>query len=103
MDHLPHSVKHLSANTGELTPADPLCPSLWKLRLPFCLPEEVAKFLLHVKTLAYQEKPDYQHLQELLSSGASGGLDFSLPTAGPLKASPERPSSDEVGTPEPRS
>ncbi|XP_029691207.1 serine/threonine-protein kinase VRK2 isoform X2 [Takifugu rubripes] len=75
MDHLPHSVKHLSANT-----------------------EEVAKFLLHVKTLAYQEKPDYQHLQDLLSSGASEGLDFSLstgPTAGPLNESPEMSSSDE--------
>lgn len=109
MDHLPHSVKHLSANTGKIGPPPPrLSPLLSKLRdlelrPSFCLPEEVAKFLLHVQTLAYQEKPDYQHLQDLLSSGVSGGLDFSPstgPTAGPLNESPEVSSSDEVGKPE---
>lgn len=108
MDHLPHSVKHLSSNAGKLDPRWPAVSITIKRRvleltLSFGLPEEVAKFLLHVETLAYQEKPDYQHLQELLSSGVSGGLDFSPPTgptAGPLNESPEMSSSDEVGTPE---
>ncbi|CAG05154.1 unnamed protein product, partial [Tetraodon nigroviridis] len=47
MDHLPHSVQHLSTHSVST--------------------DEVAKFLLHVKTLAYHDKPDYQHLQDVLS------------------------------------
>lgn len=50
-----------------------------------CLSDEVAKFLLHVKTLAYHDKPDYQHLQDVLSCGITRSLDFTLPTAGAPK------------------
>lgn len=48
------------------------------------LPDEVASFLLYVKALDYQEKPDYQRLQRMLSSGGGGAgrLDFSLPGGG---------------------
>lgn len=47
------------------------------------LPDEVASFLLYVKALDYQEKPDYQRLRRMLSSGgAAGKLDFSLPGGG---------------------
>lgn len=73
-----------------------------KLRRCFCLSDEVAKFLLHVKTLSYQDNPDYQHLQDLLSISVSGRLDFSLPTgptAGPLNELREMSCSDEVRTP----
>lgn len=76
-----------------------------RLRRYFCLSDEVAKFLLHVKTLSYQDNPDYQHLQDLLSIGVSGRLDFSLPTGpmtGPLNELGEMSCSDEVRTPEDR-
>lgn len=76
-----------------------------ELRRCFCFSDEVAKFLLHVKTLSYQDNPDYQHLQDLLSIGVSGRLDFSLPTgptAGPLNEFREMSCSDEVRTPEDR-
>lgn len=49
------------------------------------LADEVASFLLYVKALDYQEKPDYQRLRRMLSSGArdgAGRLDFSLPGGG---------------------
>lgn len=48
------------------------------------LPDEVASFLLYVKALDYQEKPDYQRLRRMLSSGGGGAgrLDFSLPGGG---------------------
>lgn len=44
----------------------------------------MASFLLYVKALDYQEKPDYQRLRRMLSSGAgrAGRLDFSLPGGG---------------------
>lgn len=42
-------------------------------------PDEVASFLLYVKTLNYQEKPDYQRLRQMLSSGGiARRVDFSL-------------------------
>ncbi|XP_075899090.1 serine/threonine-protein kinase VRK1-like isoform X2 [Nelusetta ayraudi] len=46
--------------------------------------DEVASFLLYVKALDYQEKPDYQCLRRMLSSGGGGAgrLDFSLPGGG---------------------
>uniref|UniRef100_A0A3Q4HJD2 non-specific serine/threonine protein kinase n=1 Tax=Neolamprologus brichardi TaxID=32507 RepID=A0A3Q4HJD2_NEOBR len=41
--------------------------------------QEVAKFLLYVNKLGYQEKPDYQYLKSLLGSAVRGGLDLSKP------------------------
>ncbi|XP_072247613.1 uncharacterized protein [Leuresthes tenuis] len=59
MDNLPDSVQQMSVS-GAST-------------------DEVASFLLYVKTLDYQDKPDYQHLKELFASAVSGRLDFSMP------------------------
>lgn len=44
-----------------------------------CLSDEVATLLLYVKTLGYQDKPDYQHLRAVLASAVTGSLDFSTP------------------------
>lgn len=41
--------------------------------------DEVAKFLLYVNKLGYQEKPDYQYLKNLWGSAVRGGLDLSKP------------------------
>nr|XP_046257683.1 serine/threonine-protein kinase VRK2 [Scatophagus argus] len=59
MDNLPGSVQQLSVS-GAST-------------------DEVAAFLLYVKTLSYQDKPDYKHLKEMLASAVTGTLDFSIP------------------------
>ncbi|XP_041645178.1 serine/threonine-protein kinase VRK1-like [Cheilinus undulatus] len=59
MDNLPGSVQQLSVS-GAST-------------------DEVAAFLLYVRTLDYQEKPDYQHLKKLLGNVVKGKLDFSVP------------------------
>ncbi|XP_013876946.1 serine/threonine-protein kinase VRK2 isoform X2 [Austrofundulus limnaeus] len=71
MDNLPDSVQSASgASTGE-----------------------VASFLLYVRTLDYQDKPDYQFLKELLSCGVRGRLDFSVPdgaAGSPTKSPPIR-------------
>lgn len=55
--------------------------------------DEVAAFLLNVRTLDYQDKPDYQHLKKLLASPVEGQLDFSMP---------EGPAKSAVKTPNPR-
>ncbi|XP_070771681.1 serine/threonine-protein kinase VRK2 isoform X2 [Enoplosus armatus] len=55
MDNLPDSVQQLSVS-GSGT-------------------DEVAEFLLYVKTLDYQNKPDYQLLKDLLGRAATGRLD----------------------------
>nr|XP_020506737.1 serine/threonine-protein kinase VRK1-like [Labrus bergylta]XP_020506738.1 serine/threonine-protein kinase VRK1-like [Labrus bergylta] len=59
MDNLPGSVQQLSVS-GAST-------------------DEVAAFLLYVKTLDYQEKPDYLHVKKLLGSVVKGKLDLSVP------------------------
>ncbi|KAM4730445.1 serine/threonine-protein kinase VRK2 [Anableps anableps] len=59
MDNLPGSVQHLSVS-GAST-------------------DELAEFLIYVRTLAYDDKPDYQLLKELLACDVKGGLDFSVP------------------------
>ena len=48
----------------------------------FVLTDKMADFFLHVKDLAYEQRPDYQALRTLLSAGgrrAGGGLDLSRP------------------------
>lgn len=45
----------------------------------FLFVDEVADFLSYVKTLDYDDKPDYQHLKDMLGSGVQGRLDFSVP------------------------
>ncbi|XP_042358009.1 serine/threonine-protein kinase VRK2 isoform X2 [Plectropomus leopardus] len=59
MDNLPGSVRQLSVS-GAST-------------------DEVAAFLSYVKTLDYQEKPNYQRVKQLLATGTTGRLDFSMP------------------------
>ncbi|XP_034754310.1 serine/threonine-protein kinase VRK2-like isoform X2 [Etheostoma cragini] len=59
MDNLPDSVLQLSAS-GAST-------------------DEVAALFSYVKTLDYQDKPNYQHLKQLLASDVTGRLDFSMP------------------------
>ncbi|XP_032384398.1 LOW QUALITY PROTEIN: serine/threonine-protein kinase VRK2 [Etheostoma spectabile] len=41
--------------------------------------DEVAALFSYVKTLDYQDKPNYQHLKQLLASDVTGRLDFSMP------------------------
>uniref|UniRef100_A0A3Q2NW58 non-specific serine/threonine protein kinase n=1 Tax=Fundulus heteroclitus TaxID=8078 RepID=A0A3Q2NW58_FUNHE len=40
---------------------------------------ELAEFMVYVRTLDYEDKPDYQLLKELLACDVTGGLDFSVP------------------------
>lgn len=40
---------------------------------------EVAALLLYAKSLGFQDKPDYQRLRQMLSTGAKEKLDFSVP------------------------
>lgn len=58
--------------------------------------DEVAAFLLQVKTLDYQDKPDYQHLKKLLAGSVGGQLDFSVPERPAVKTSNTR---EKVRTP----
>lgn len=51
-------------------------------------PDEVAEFLLYVKSLDYKDTPDYQLLKCLLSC-SGGDLDFS-PPRGPASESTSR-------------
>ncbi|XP_061694036.1 serine/threonine-protein kinase VRK1-like isoform X2 [Syngnathoides biaculeatus] len=59
MDKLPESVQQLSVS-GVST-------------------AEVAALLLYVRSLGFQDKPDYQRLKQILSTGAKEKLDFSVP------------------------
>ncbi|XP_056147732.1 serine/threonine-protein kinase VRK2 isoform X2 [Lampris incognitus] len=63
--------------------------------------DEVARFLLYVRSLGYQERPDYQRLRELLAGRDLGKLDFSKPNeehSGGTTASKTRsPSSGDKG------
>ncbi|KAM9365217.1 serine/threonine-protein kinase VRK1-like isoform 2-T3 [Pholidichthys leucotaenia] len=59
MDNLPDSVKQLSVS-GVGT-------------------DEVAAFLLYVKTLRYHDEPNYRYLKEQLGRGVGAGLDFNKP------------------------
>lgn len=66
-----------------------------------CVPDELAKFLLYVKTLGYQDKPDYQRLKAVLASSATGRLDFSVtrePAAEPKTKTLKTPARDKVRT-----
>ncbi|XP_040906011.1 serine/threonine-protein kinase VRK2 isoform X2 [Toxotes jaculatrix] len=71
MDKLPHSVQQLSASRAST--------------------DEVAEFLCYVKTLDYEDKPDYQLLKSLLGGDVRGRLDFSMP-----QGSAGEPSTKEV-------
>ncbi|MED6270393.1 hypothetical protein CHARACLAT_009758, partial [Characodon lateralis] len=59
MDNLPGSVQQLSAS-GAST-------------------DELTEFLIYVRTLDYEDKPDYQLLKKLLACDVTQGLDFSAP------------------------
>lgn len=63
MDNLPGSVQQLSASRAST--------------------DEVARFLLYVKSLGHQDRPDYQRLKDLLASSDQGRLDFSRPQEEP--------------------
>ncbi|KAG7229914.1 hypothetical protein INR49_009632 [Caranx melampygus] len=68
MENLPDSVQQLSVSTAST--------------------DEVAAFLLYVKTLGYQDKPDYQHLKQLLTSRDRGGRDTSVPRGSAAESPP---------------
>nr|XP_057919573.1 serine/threonine-protein kinase VRK2 isoform X2 [Doryrhamphus excisus] len=59
MDHLPESVQQLSVSEASTA--------------------EVATFLQYVKSLRYEDRPDYQRLRQLLATEAKVKLDFSVP------------------------
>uniref|UniRef100_A0A8C7QUR1 non-specific serine/threonine protein kinase n=1 Tax=Oncorhynchus mykiss TaxID=8022 RepID=A0A8C7QUR1_ONCMY len=65
---------------------------------------ELASFLLSVKALEYEERPDYQRLRELLSeagprvSGGQGRLDLSVPRGAMSGGSSTRGSSTPIST-----
>ncbi|XP_057704145.1 serine/threonine-protein kinase VRK2 isoform X2 [Corythoichthys intestinalis] len=59
MDSLPESVQQLSVNGASTA--------------------EVASLLLYVKSLNFHDKPDYQRLRQILSTGTKEKLDFSVP------------------------
>ncbi|XP_077585123.1 serine/threonine-protein kinase VRK1-like [Stigmatopora nigra] len=59
MDKLPESVQQLSVSGASTA--------------------EVASLLMYVKSLNFQEKPDYQRLRQMLSTGAKEKLDFTVP------------------------
>ncbi|KAM3838129.1 serine/threonine-protein kinase VRK1-like [Diretmus argenteus] len=65
MDNLPGSVQQLSAIGASA--------------------DQVARFLLYVKSLGYRDRPDYQRLRDLLASGVQGQLDFSRPAEEPAR------------------
>ncbi|XP_034040211.1 serine/threonine-protein kinase VRK2 [Thalassophryne amazonica] len=67
MDNLPDSVLQLSVS-GQST-------------------DEVARFLLYVRSLGYQEQPDYQYVKGLLAVGGTRRLDFSMPQDEPAAPS----------------
>ncbi|XP_062286944.1 serine/threonine-protein kinase VRK1-like [Scomber scombrus] len=58
---------------------DDLPDSVQQLSVKGAGTDEVARFLLYVKSLGHQQEPDYQHLKHLLVSGGKGKLDFSPP------------------------
>ena len=59
--------------------------------------DEVANFLLYVRSLGYQERPDYLRLKDLLATGAPARIDLSRPHKGQIQGSPT--TSDEVPEP----
>lgn len=61
----------------------------------FVSSDEVEAFLSYVKTLDYQEKPNYKHLKVLLASVHTGGLDFSVPQE-PAGGSTTKPTREKV-------
>lgn len=67
---------------------------MFSLKLSFlCLlpsPDELAKFLIYVRTLGYEDKPDYQLLKKLLVCEVTGRLDFSVP-GGHQGSAPKEP------------
>ncbi|KAK2823919.1 hypothetical protein Q5P01_021094 [Channa striata] len=65
---------------------DNLPDSVQKLSVSGASTDEVAAFLLYVKDLQYDDKPDYQRLKVLLASVEWGSLDFSVPQ-GPAEES----------------
>ncbi|XP_004077016.1 serine/threonine-protein kinase VRK1 isoform X1 [Oryzias latipes] len=79
MDDLPDSVQRLSVREAST--------------------DEVAAFLLQVKTLDYQDKPDYQHLKKLLAGSVGGQLDFSVPERPAVKTSNTREKQKARGPP----
>lgn len=61
--------------------------------------DEVATFLLYVKSLEHHQRPDYQLLKDVLASGGRGKLDFSRTEGPAAKSNPEPvdpPSRDKV-------
>lgn len=53
--------------------------------------EEIARFLLYVKELSYNEKPYYQVLRKVLSGpGLEGPLDLSRPSTSETRPATQR-------------
>ncbi|XP_017164691.1 serine/threonine-protein kinase VRK1-like isoform X2 [Poecilia reticulata] len=70
MDNLPGSVQQLSVSEASST-------------------DELAEFLIYVRTLDYDDKPDYKLLKDLLNCRVKGGLDLSVPESHQRSASKE--------------
>ncbi|XP_031146999.1 serine/threonine-protein kinase VRK1-like isoform X1 [Sander lucioperca] len=58
---------------------DNLPDSVLQLSMSGASTDEVAALLRYVKTLDYHDKPNYQHIKQLLASDVTGRLDFSMP------------------------
>ncbi|XP_054885844.1 serine/threonine-protein kinase VRK2 [Poeciliopsis prolifica] len=77
LDNLPDSVQQLSVS-GAST-------------------DELAEFLIYVRTLDYDDKPDYKLLKELLKCSVKGGLDLSMPEGHQRSAAKESSKRDKKG------
>ncbi|XP_017164692.1 serine/threonine-protein kinase VRK1-like isoform X3 [Poecilia reticulata] len=78
MDNLPGSVQQLSVSEASST-------------------DELAEFLIYVRTLDYDDKPDYKLLKDLLNCRVKGGLDLSVPESHQRSASKESSKREKKG------
>ncbi|KAM8858542.1 serine/threonine-protein kinase VRK2 isoform 2-T3 [Spinachia spinachia] len=83
MDNLPDSVLHLPVRGGST--------------------DQLASFLSYVKTLGYTDKPNYQHLRQLLACVDTGPLDWCVPREPAEQRPPSTRDTTEKSKPVPAS